>query len=96
MKLDRSGLVGRHDQPTEAVIPVVNTIVKAGGKYSLGFISAGGQIRYAGKRIKIVTDANSILLTVVSKLGKQEVHIYGMDELSVRRTLSGLSGYSIS
>ena len=96
MKLDRSGLVGPHDHSIEAVISVVNTIVKAGGKYSLGFITAGGQIRYAGKRIKINQDGVSILLTVMSKLGKQEVRIYNMDEQLVRKTLSGLSGYSIT
>ncbi len=96
MKLDRSGLVGKHDKATEAVIAVANAIVKAGGQYSLGFISAGGQIRYSGKRIKILVDGASVLLTVVSKLGKQEVHVYKMNESSVRQTLSGLTGYSIT
>jgi hypothetical protein len=96
MKLDRSGLVGRHDQATDVVIPIANAIVRTGGRYSLGFITAGGQIRYAGNRVKAVQDEATILLTVVSKLGKQEVRVYDLRMKVVREAISALKGYSLN
>lgn len=96
MKLDRSGLIGRHDQPTEIVIPIANAVVRAGGRYSLGFITAGGQIRYAGNRVKAIQDGATILLTVVSKLGKQELRVYDLKLEKIKDIVRSLKGYAIN
>lgn len=96
MKLDTSGLIGRHDSVTEAAIPIINTVTKAGGTCSPGYITASGKpIRYAGKRVKAVNDGSSILLTVLTKLGKQEIRVYGLNLDTVLKTLSGLKGYEV-
>ncbi|TXH01777.1 MAG: hypothetical protein E6P95_01195 [Candidatus Moraniibacteriota bacterium] len=97
MKLDSSGLVGRHGTVTEAATPIVNAITKAGGRCSAGFITASRKpIRYAGRRVKAVEDGNSILLTILTKLGKQEIRVYGLKLDVVQTVLAGLKGYEIA
>lgn len=97
MKLDSSGLIGRHGTVTEAATPIVNAIIKAGGRCSPGFIIASGKpIRYAGKRVKAAEDGSSVLLTILTKLGKQEVRVYGLKIDAVQKILTGLKGYSIN
>lgn len=97
MKLDASNLAGRHGTATEAATPVVNAITKAGGRCSLGFITASGKpIRYAGKRIKAVEDGNSVLLTVLTKLGKQEIRVYSLELSKVREVIGTLKGYDLA
>ena len=97
MKLDSSGLVGRHSTVTEAATPIVNALTKLGGRCSAGYITASGKpIRYGGKRVKAVNDGSSILLTVLTKLGKQEIRVYSLALDAVLKALNSLKGYEIS
>lgn len=97
MKLNSSGLVGRHGTVTEAATPIVNALTKAGGRCSPGYITASGKpIRYAGKRVKALADGSSVLVTVLTKLGKQEIRVYDLTLDAVFDTLSSLKGYEVA
>jgi hypothetical protein len=97
MKLDSSGLVGRHGTVTEAATPIVNALIKIGARCSAGFITASGKpIRYAGKRVKAVEDGSSVLLTVLTKRGKQEIRVYNISLETVLETVRGLRSYDVA
>lgn len=97
MKLDSSCLVGRHDTVIEAAIPIVNALGKAGGRCSAGFITASGKpIRYAKNRVKALVDGSSVVLTVLTKLGKQEIRVYNLELGKVKEVIANLRDYDLT
>lgn len=97
MKLKSKALAGRHGTVTEAATPIVNAIATAGGRCSAGYITASGKpIRFAGKRAKAVEDGSSVLVTVLTKLGKQEIRVYGLKLAQVQEIIRDLKGYDLT
>ena len=84
-------LTSKHQNTTEASDPVIDVLSRAGARVSAGVTSRSGIIRQHGLRIKMWEEKSCVRLTVLSKLGKQELHVFGLKPDLVRANLSKLS-----
>ncbi len=88
-------LTGRHRETTEASDPIAVALSKVGARVSAGRISVKGIIRTNGCHIKMRTEPSRVVLTVLSKLGKQELHVFNLPAEKVEEKLRTLEGYSL-
>lgn len=88
-------LAGKHRVTTEASDPVVDVLSKAGARVSPGWIQVKGVIRTNGRHIKMRTEKSCIVLTVLSKLGKQELHVFNLASEKVKEVLLTLVEYTL-
>lgn len=80
------GRAGAHTSVTDAARPVVALLEKY-GRVSRGVIQAG--IGAKARTIKIMEIGGGLRVTVVSKVSRQQLHVYGLTAAKVAELLSG-------
>lgn len=90
-----TSFAGSHQQLTEPAQVVANAIDKAGGRVAPGKKMQNGRIRRQDVLVRVCAQESCIFLTVVSKVGKQQLSVFNLQPTDLNRALR-TTGYTIS